>query len=196
MVEYITGLRIIEVFGDIKTFYRKRKKPLVEIETYQLKQNNDFEYEEIIVDTEDYAGLLIHFDNEAHGSLVVNQMAAGRKCSLNLEINGSKESVYWNSEKPNEMWIGSRNNYNKTILKDPSLLEQEAREFSAYPGGHQEGYPDTMKNFFMDFYNFIESGKSTIGKKPTFSAFEDGLRELRICDAVIESSLSRSWITI
>ena len=41
-----------------------------------------------------------------------------------------------------------------TGLKDPSLLSDEARQVAAYPGGHQEGFPDTFKQLTGKVYGY------------------------------------------
>ena len=44
----------------------------------------------------------------AKGSLWVSQVTAGRKNMVRYEIAGSKCALAWNSEEPNELWIGHR----------------------------------------------------------------------------------------
>ena len=64
---------------------------------------------------------------------------------------------------------------------------------AAYPAGHVEGYPDTFRALFSDVYHHIAAGGDGPAQYPTFA---DGLRSLRVCDAIGQSSLSRSWVTI
>ena len=53
-----------------------------------MVRNN--EYEEVEIETEDYASVLLHFDKNVHGNFTVNQAAAGRKNRLYYEIYGFK----------------------------------------------------------------------------------------------------------
>jgi hypothetical protein len=99
------------------------------------------------------------------GVLTVSQVSSGRKNRLFYEISGSKSSLAWDSERPNELWIGHRTAPNQTLLKDPSLLSPEARETASYPGGHNEGFPDTFKQLYTKVYNYIFAGDYT--KHPT-----------------------------
>ena len=62
------------------------------METYSGKLLGPEDYEEVDVRTEDYATVLLRFNNNAHGSLTVNQVAAGRKNRLYFEIYGDKKS--------------------------------------------------------------------------------------------------------
>jgi predicted dehydrogenase len=101
-------------------------------------------------------------------------------------------SVAWNQERPDELWIGNRNRNNQIIVKDPALLKERARGYADLPGGHSEGYDDTFKQVFRRFYGSIENP----GEKPEYPQFEDGLRQLRILEAELESSKRRAWIEV
>ena len=85
----------------------------------------------------------------ARGSFTVSQCFAGRKNRMFYELSGSKCSVVWDQERPNEMWIGYREKANELLMKDPSLLSPRARAYAHYPGGHPEAYPDGLKNFLL-----------------------------------------------
>jgi predicted dehydrogenase len=67
LIEFVTGLKVIEVFADFATFHPIRKKPLKPVETYAGKLMTSDDYEDIEIKTEDYATVLLRFDNGAHG---------------------------------------------------------------------------------------------------------------------------------
>jgi predicted dehydrogenase len=107
-----------------------------------------------------------------------------------IEIFGSKRSVIWNQEKPNELWIGERNESNKLLLKDPSLLGPKARTYASLPGGHNEGYGDTHKNVYRAFYKKVADPSAEID----YPTFEDGLRGMKLLEKIIESDAKRGWV--
>jgi predicted dehydrogenase len=113
-----------------------------------------------------------------------------------LKIYGSKSSVGWDSERPNELWIGKRNANNEILLKDPSLMHQDARKIVSYPGGHNEGFPDTSKQMFFKLYKYLIDTEYLKGTTPDFPTFEAGLRELVLCETVCKSSKEGKWITM
>lgn len=80
-------------------------------------------------------------------------------------------------------------------MKDPALLSPEARRFSSYPGGHQEGYADTFKNLFRDFYGNLGTEDSG-SNRPDFPGFEDGHRELLLMEAIERSAREERWISL
>lgn len=192
LIQFITGLKIVRVMADLVTIHPSRKRPRVEVETYAGKVLTPEEMEDVAIGTEDYASILLEFDSGAHGVMTVNQCAAGRKNRLFYEINGAKCGLSWDQEKPNELWIGHRDRPNEVMMKDPSLLYPEVREYAHYPGGHNEAYPDGPKNLFRNVYGFIA------GTRPggDFATFVDGHNEIAICDAVLKSGRAKQWVDV
>lgn len=196
LVEFITGIQVNEVCADFATFHPVRRKPLKPLETYANKVLDANDYEDIPIHTEDYATVLLRFNNGAHGAMTVNQVAAGRKNRLYFEICGSKKSIAWNSERPNELWIGRRDGNNEIMMKDPSLVDDYAREIMDFPGGHNEGFPDTSKQMFKKVYIYILEASHLKNEKPDFATFKTGQRELMLCEKIVKSAHERSWIDV
>ena len=192
MVEHVTAKRIEAVCAELVTFHPVRKKPKKPIETYSGKLLTPEDYEDRPITTEDFGAILLRFADRTRGAFTINQVAAGRKNRLLMEIYGTKCGLAWDGEKPNELWIGHRDGNNQILLKDPSLLDFEARTFADLPGGHAEGYSDTFKQFFRRFYAACRD-KSLAAQLPTFDA---GLRQLRLVEAVLESSAKGGWVNL
>lgn len=194
VMEYITGLEITEVMADFSTVHKTRLKPTTRIETYTNKSLQPTDYEEMPINTEDHANVMLRFNNGNKGVVTVSQVSAGRKNRLNIEISGSKSTFEWNSERPNEIWIGKREGANQILMKDPSLFYPEASSLISFPGGHNEGFPDTSKQLFKEVYAAVAEGKQP--ENPTFPTFADGLRELVIMERIIESNKKQAWVKI
>lgn len=194
LVESSTGLRVESVMADLGRAWPVRRRPVGEVETFSGGGARRDALVEAKVGTEDFAHILLRFEGGARGSLVVSQVAAGRKNSLRLEVDAEREALAWDSEEPNSLWIGRRDGPNLSLAKDPGLLSAGARALAAYPGGHQEGYADTFRQLFRAVYAYIAAGDLRAPRD--FPCFEDGLRESLLCDAVLESSRSGAWIGI
>lgn len=194
LTTFITGLRIVEVFADFRTFHETRKKPTKPLETFTGKLLTPEDYIDQPIYTEDYATVLLHYEGGQRGVFSVSQLAAGRKNRLAYEINGSKASIWFDSERPNELWIGHREKPNEYLLKDPSLLLPEARAIANYPGGHNEGFPDTFKQLSSKFYQYIRKGDFDV--VPDFPTFKDGHYELRLSEAIEKSAKEGKWIAV
>ena len=190
LAEHVTGRRIQAVCAELATFHPVRKKPKRAIETYAGKMLKPEDYEDRPISTEDFGAILLRFDGRMRGALTINQVAAGRKNRLLMEVYGTKRGLAWDGERPNELWIGRRDGNNELLVKDPSLLEAEARTFADLPGGHAEGYADTFKQFFRRFYAACRD-RSRASEIPGFDA---GLRQLRLVEAVLRSSAEGGWV--
>jgi predicted dehydrogenase len=81
---------------------------------------------------------------------------------------------------------------NQVIIKDPALLKEGARSYADLPGGHSEGYDDTFKQVFRRFYRSIEDPAA----EPEYPQFVDGLRQLVVLEAEMDSSKRRAWVDV
>jgi predicted dehydrogenase len=192
MAEHVTGQRITSLCADLQTFHKTRKRPKGPIETFAGKTLKPEDYVEVPIDTEDFGGVIFRMGDRTRGAFTASQVSAGRKNRLSIEIYGSKCSVAWDQERPDELWIGNRNANNQIIIKDPSLMKPEARSYADLPGGHSEGYDDTFKQVFRRFYRSIEEP----GSPAEYPEFVDGLRQLTILEAELKSSQSRAWVDV
>ena len=190
-VEYVTQLKVTEIFAEFLTYHKKRKKFLKPVETFS-KAQEDAEYEEVPIDTEDIAVVMLRFDNGAIGNAFISQMFSGRKNKISIFIGGSKQSAEWDSERLNEMIIGERDNFNKIFDKDPAILSPETQKIVDYPGGHVEGFPDTFKQCFRQVYSSIADRE----KNYDFATFEDGYRQMVLEEKIFESANSGKWIKV
>jgi predicted dehydrogenase len=192
MAEHVTGQRIHSLCADLQTFHKTRKRPKVSVETFAGKTLSPEDYELVPIDTEDFGSVIFRMGERARGAFTASQVSAGRKNRLNIEIYGTKSSVVWDQERPDELWIGNRNTNNQVLVKDPSLMKPQAQAFAELPGGHVEGYNDTFKQVFRRFYKSIENPESA----PEYPQFADGHRQLKILEAEMASHKTRAWVEV
>jgi predicted dehydrogenase len=192
MIQHLTGLNITALCADFATFHKTRKKPKGSIETFAGKTLRPEDYQAVAIDTEDFAAVLMRLGDRARGSFTVSQMSAGRKNMFTFDIYGTKAGVSWNQERPDELWIGQRNQANGVIVKDPSLLDPRAAAYADLPGGHSEGYDDTHKQVFKRFYAKVADASAPV----EYPTFEDGLRGMVLLEKVLESAQKRAWVTL
>ena len=95
--------------------------------------------------------------------------------------------MYFDSESPNQIRVGHRDSSNELLIRDPALVGDRAREAISYPGGHNEGFSDSFKQLFRDFYQSIAAGTFRDPNEATFPTFADGHHEILVCEAIAAS---------
>jgi predicted dehydrogenase len=172
LTSFLGGHRVTDVTADLATFIKKR---------------GDRE-----MTTDDAATIMLRYEGNTRGAFTVSQVSPGRKNSLVYEIDGSTSSVAWNSERPDELFIGHRGRPSEVLLRDPAILNEEGRRATWLPGGHAEGFGDTFKALYAAVYAAVASGKPGRG----YPTFADGHDSMLVCDAVAQSSRERRWIEV
>lgn len=168
LIEFVTGDRIHRLAARTRTvFARRGGKP---------------------VKNEDIAALVVELSSGALGTLLISQLAPGRKNSLTLELHGTRESVRFEQERPEELWVGRRDG-SQMLLRDPGSAAPDSARLSVLPAGHALGYQDAFSAFATDVYSAIR-GEQPEGM-PTFA---DGLRAVQLTEAVLTSAKDGAWI--
>ncbi|QEG41080.1 Gfo/Idh/MocA family protein [Roseimaritima ulvae] len=193
LLQWITGQPIQSVCADLQTAYTTRHRPSGEVQSF-ASVDAEAATEAVTVDTDDAANILLRFADGSRGSVSVSQVTAGRKNCLRYEIAGASGAMAWNSEKPCELWLGSRDAANSVLLRDPALLSVPAAAVASYPGGHNEGYDDSFKQSFLSFYGHLLDGEGC--GLPTVASFAEGHREVAVCEAILHSHSSRGWVDV
>lgn len=170
LIEFVTADRITRLAATMRTVHSQRgDEP---------------------VGTEDAVAVTVEFDGGAIGSLLISQVAPGRKNGLVFELAGTEESLRFEQEDPELLWVG-RERGSLTLHRDGESLSEDAAALSFLPAGHPQGYQDAFNAFIADAYR-AASGDLPPGM-PTFA---DGLRAARITDAVVESARTGAWVEV
>ncbi len=192
LVHFVTGLEVEAILADLTTVHPQRKRPLGEIASFTKESEKTRATETIDVTTDDCASILFKFKGGARGQLFVSQVAAGHKNQLKYDIATQAAAYEWNSERPNELSIGKRGEASQLLLKDPGIMTGTASRFINYPGGHNEGFPDTFKQCFRSFYDAVLGNTET--NEALYATFPEGHQELVLCDAILESNAKQGWV--
>ncbi len=170
LIEFIAGTRVVRVAARTRRVFDTRGGRAVE--------------------NEDVAAVIVETADGALGTLLVSQMAPGRKNALVVELHGSHESLRFAQERPEELWVGSRAG-SQLLLRDPAIAAPDAARLQPLPAGHPMGYQDAFDAFVADVYAAI--GGARPEGLPTFA---DGLRAAVLTDAVLRSAASGAWIEV
>lgn len=171
LLEFVTGDRVQRLSAATRTFFTDRA------------QNRS-------VATEDAAAVVIETAGGAIGTLLVSQVAPGRKNALSFEISGSAEAVAFEQENPETLWLGRRTR-SEVLPREVSLLSPDAARLSIVPSGHPLGYVDAFTALVTDAYAAIR------GDRPEgLPDFHDGVRAARVTDAVLRSADAGAWVDV
>ena len=192
LTTFLTGHRVQAVMADLTTFIPVRHRPTGPVETFSTDRPTDTVPVEIR--TEDVATILLRFDNGARGQVAVSQLSPGRKNSLHYEIDGSSSAVAWDSEQPEQLWIGHRDRPNELLLRNPALMNDLGSKAARLPGGHVEGFADTFGALFMAIYDDVLAGRPSAS--PRYPTFADGHDEMLVGDAIARSARSAGWVDV
>jgi predicted dehydrogenase len=191
LVQHVTGGRIRRVYARLGRLHDVRRRPAATERTFGRVADADGEVME--VDTEDFATAMFELEDGCPGVFTVSQVTPGMRNRLSVEIDTRAACLSWDQERPNRLWIGRRDGPNRELVRDPALLSEQAAGLVHYPAGHQEGWPDALRNLMDDFYAAVRDDR---GAPTTVASFADAHRVMQTVDAIAESGRSGGWVEI
>jgi predicted dehydrogenase len=142
----------------------------------------------------DAAMLVGRMENGVLANLEATRYATGRKNHIEIEINGSKGSLYFDFEDMNRLkFFNGDDPKDRQGFRD--ILVTQRNDIQPYvgnwwPPGHLIGYEHTFIHTVADFVNACADGK------PVQPTFEDGLKNQRVLAAVEESAQKGKWVKL
>ena len=181
---YLVG-EITEVSGLLETFIKERPE-LAESDDRLGGKASDVMG---VVDVDDASLALARFANGALGTFEATRFALGRKNHNRFEINGSKGSLVFNAERPNELEIYTEDTHAGTNgFRTVTVTAGQDRYTGHYwPAAHNIGYEHTFTNLLFDAFTAI--GK---GENPTPN-FRDGYLNNVLLDTIARSAETKKW---
>ena len=192
LMSFVGGLRIESVMADLATFVKVRHQPAGPVETFSTERAASTIPREMV--TDDAATILLRFKGGARGAVAISQVSAGRKNSLQYEIDGSAAAAAWDSERPDELWLGRRERPNELLIRNPALMNAAGAAAASLPGGHVEGFGDTFKATYRAVYADVAAGGPAA--RPAYPTFADGHDEMLVNDAVATSAREGRWVAV
>jgi predicted dehydrogenase len=187
LVEFVSGQRITSLTARTAIAHPKRRTGA----GHSFERGDEGGAALREVETEDMATVLFETDTGASGSVVISQVSAGRKNRLWFELAGEHETLGFDGEQPETLWVGTRNGAT-VIPRDPDGLDPSAAAYATLPAGHPQGYNDLFDAFVAETYAAI-GGEAPADGLPTLA---DGLRAALVTDAVLESARTRGWVEV
>ncbi|MDQ0574059.1 putative dehydrogenase [Agromyces albus] len=171
LLEFVSGDRIVRLNASTRTVYEARSR-------------------HADIATEDLVAVVVELASGAIGTLLVSQVSAGRKNALSIELSGASGSIRFEQERPEQLWLGNVDG-SSVLERDPARLAPDAARLALVPAGHPMGYQDAFNAFVADAYAAID------GRVPDgLPRFADGLRAVRVTEAVLASAASDGWVEV
>jgi predicted dehydrogenase len=187
LAEFVSGERLLRLSARTLTVVPER----VTSSARRAFAGGDASGERRAVRTEDVALVQFETDGGALGSVVISQVSAGRKNRLWIELDGAEEALAFDQEQPEQLWAGRRE-LETIVRRDPEFLSAAAARYATLPGGHPQGYADCFDAFVADFYEAVRTGQPP----PGLPVFADGVRAVRITEAVLASTATGEWVDV
>jgi predicted dehydrogenase len=177
LARFITGLLPEKVSSHLKIFERGRK-------------------------LDDYGQALIRFENGALGSVTASQISHGRENDLSIEVDGTKGSLAWRQEEPNQM-IFRRNGHPHAIYtRDPNApyTNEAGKAACRLPSGHPEAFFEAFANIYRAAYDnmvLAASGEKFDRNNTVYPNVNDGVEGMFfIQQCVASSSQDGGWLPL
>jgi predicted dehydrogenase len=173
LVRYVTGLEIDEVCAELSTFIPGR--PL-----------------------DDDGNCLIRFAGGARGILYASQVSSGEENNLNIRVFGTKGSLQWFQENPNELIWKKADAPQQIHRRGNSYLGAAAQGATRTPFAHPEGFIEAFANVYRAAATAIAD--AVAGRKPPkggydYPTIDDGVAGMTFIETVVKSSKAGArWV--
>ena len=155
LLNYVTGLKAIELAADLSTYVPGR-----------------------LVD--DNAHIWLRFPDGAKGQLWISQVAIGNENALRLRVYGDRGGLDWEQENPNILWYTPLGGIRQRITRGSNSLGQAATKATRIPPGHPEGYLEAFATLYKDVADVLIN-KKTFDHLPNIIDGLDGMWFVEAC---------------
>ena len=117
-------------------------------------------------------------------------MSAGEENALKIRVYGTKGSLEWNQEEPNELGLKFLDAPRVTLRPGNGYLQASDGRFTRVPAGHPGGFIEGFANVYLEAIRAV--GAEVAGEhKPghyDFPTVDDGVRSMCFLEAAVRSA--------
>jgi predicted dehydrogenase len=151
---------------------------------------------------DDYGTAVIRYENGALGTLTTSQITHGRENDVDIEIDGTKASLRWRQENPNEMFVRRNGQAHQLYTRDPNaaFMTPVGQTACRLPSGHPEGFFEAFANIYRSAYDSMIK-RATGGKFPAvdtvYPNVNDGVEGMYFIQQSVASSRENgAWLPL
>jgi predicted dehydrogenase len=150
---------------------------------------------------DDYGTAVIRFQNGALGTVTASQITHGRENDIFIEIDGTKASLEWHQENPNQLFLRTNGQPAKVYTRaGGAYLSPAAVAATRIPSGHPEGYLEAFANIYRSAYDaMIEraEGKKFERVNTVYPNVNDGVEGMYFIEQCVASSKQNAaWLPL
>lgn len=151
---------------------------------------------------DDYGTTMIKFENGGLGTVTASQISHGRENDLYIEIDGTKGSLLWRQENPNEMIVRQNGQPHRIYTRDPNapFMNQSGASACRLPSGHPEAFFEAFANVYRSAYDAMcqrSSGQVVEQTNTIYPNVQDGVEGMYfIQQAVASSQQDGAWLPL
>jgi predicted dehydrogenase len=141
---------------------------------------------------EDDGNILVRYEHGAKGILYASQISCGEENNLSIRVYGTKGSLEWKQEHPNELMLRLKDKPTSVLRRGNGYLSDVAKKFTRIPAGHPEAFLEAFANIYREAGQAIRD--SIDGKKGgtyDFPTVEDGVEGMAFIETTVRSSKSK-----
>ena len=148
---------------------------------------------------DDYGHAMIQYDRGATGMVTWSQVSHGRLNDLSIEIDGTKASLAWRQEEPNQLMVRALGQPIRIHERNPHASYSLPSTVAAcrLPGGHPEAFFEAFANVYRDAFADMRRamrGETIDSASALYPSVVDGADGVRFMQRCLDSAKSNaSW---
>jgi predicted dehydrogenase len=151
---------------------------------------------------DDYGHAVVRMENGALATVTASQISHGRENDLSIEIDGTKGSIQWRQEDPNQMMVRQNGEPHKLYTRDPNapFLGKLAPAACRLPAGHPEGFFEAFANVYRFAYDDMAlraAGQPFERRDTIYPNVNDGVEGMFLIQQCVASSKQNgAWLPL
>ncbi|MGB0776179.1 MAG: Gfo/Idh/MocA family oxidoreductase, partial [Akkermansiaceae bacterium] len=140
---------------------------------------------------DDDGNMLLRFEGGAKGILFASQVSAGDENNLNIRVYGTKASLEWHQEHPNELTVKYSDKPRQVYRRGNSYAGETCAANTRLPFGHPEAFIEAFANIYLAAAEAISdeaAGNFPRAEGYDFPDINDGLTGMAFIEAAVASS--------
>lgn len=148
---------------------------------------------------DDYGTAVIRYTGGALGTVTQSQISHGRENDLWIEIDGTKGSLEWHQENPNQLILRVNGEPHRIYSRDPNApyMVPSAKGSCRLPSGHPEAFFEAFANIYNAAYDDMTAraaGKKVDAANSLYPNIADGVDGMNfITQCVASNAENGAW---